>query len=170
MSLIKALKGFFVGAAAVAAAAHAGPTIETNSLRLTLPDGWATDLKSKPVSAKGPRGELLQLSVSSLSGQGSAQEARAIIQKVEERALAALQAGEKDSGFKVTSPLKAEKLPTGSNFHRSVATSGDGTKMLASFVSVGPRTVILATLDLPSAAAASIEAIAASLKSIQWAQ
>jgi hypothetical protein len=113
---------------------------------------------------------LLQLSVSSLSGQGSAQEARAIIQKVEERALVALQASEKDSGFKVTAPLKAEKLPNGSNFHRSVATSPDGTKMLASFVAVGPRTVILATLDLPSVAAASIEAIAASLKSIQWAQ
>lgn len=170
MSLIKALKGFFVGASAVAATAHAGPTIETNSLRLTLPDHWVTDPRSKPVSAKGPRGELLQLSVSSLSGQGSAQEARAIIQNVEQRALAALQASERDSGFEVTSPLKAEKLPNGSNFYRSVATSPDGTKMLASFVAAGPRAVILATLDLPSSAAASIEAIAASIKNIQWAQ
>jgi len=170
MSLIKALKGFFVGVSAIAATAHAGPTIETNSLRLTLPDRWVTDLKRKPVSARGPRSELLQLSVSSVSGQGSAQEARTVIQKVEERALAALQAGEKDSGFKVTAPLKAEKLPNGSNLHRSVATSSDGTKMLASFVVAGPRTVVLATLDLPSAAAASIEVIAASLKNIQWAQ
>jgi hypothetical protein len=171
MRLLKALKGLFIGAsAAAAAAAYGGAAIETNSLRLTLPDRWTPDLRSKPISAKGPRGELLHLSSADLSGQGSPQEKRAVMQKVEERALAAMQAAEKDSGFKVTTPLKTEKLPNGRNFHRSVATSRDGTKLLASFVAVGPQTVVLATLDLPSSSVASIEAIEASLKGIQWLQ
>src|SRR5262245_46153819 len=165
---VAGLTGVFLGALALAATAGAGPVIETKSLRYTLPDGWVANLASRPISAKGPQGELLQVTVSSLSGQGSAPDARAIVRSVEERALAAVRAAEKESGFRTTKPLTSEQLPNGSSFHQLVSTSTDGKKVLAQFVVVSPRAVILATLDLPSVATSSVEAIGQSLRNIQW--
>jgi hypothetical protein len=168
VGLLKALKRLFRGEST--AAANAWALIETKSFRCTLPVDWVADLKSRLVAAKGPRGELLQLTVSGLSGKGSAQEARAIVQNVEQRALAAALAAEKDGGFQTTRPLTSRQLPSGFNFHQMVSTSKDEKQMLAQFVVTGPRAVVLATLDLSAASASSIEAVATSLQQIQWAQ
>ena len=168
MRLLKALQRLFRGESPAAASAWA--LIETKSFRCKLPQDWVADLKSRLVSAKGPRGELLQLTVSGLSGKGSAQEARSIVQNVEQRALAAALAAEKDGGFQTTKPLASRQLPSGFNFHQMVSTSKDEKQWLAQFVVTGPRAVVLATLDLPAASASSIEAVAASLQNIQWTQ
>jgi hypothetical protein len=165
MSLMRTLQASCLGASVVVATAGAGPVLETKSLRYTLPDGWVADLTSRSVSAKGPQGELLQVTVSSLAGQGT--EARAFVRNVEERALAAMRAAERESGFRTTRPLASERLPNGANFHQLVSTSSDGKKVLAQFLIVSPRAVVLATLDLPSAATSSIETVSHSLRRIE---
>lgn len=135
-----ARRGVLVGTVVLAlvTGALAADRIETSTFVLTLPDGWTVNANTKPLSARGPKGEALSLSSAALSGQPSAEEAARIMREAEARALTVVQMGESKAGMVTVVPL--EKT----------------------------RTILLLTLELPAAAAPSVDAIRASVVGIRW--
>jgi len=151
-------------------AAMAGATIETSSFALTLPDGWIQNLASKPVSARGPRGELLQISSSGVTGQPTPQESARILREIEEVAVRSMGRAAADPALVTVTPLKKTMLPSGATLHEMVSKSRDGRSLLAQFSATGPRALVLLTVELPASAASSIDAVRASVAAIQWAR
>jgi len=150
--------------------AIASETIETPSFVLTLPSRWTASMYTKPVSAKGPAGELLQLSSTVLSGQGSADEAARVMRQVEEKAVKAMRLAESDPALVTVAPLKRTVLPSGVAVHEMLSRARDGKALFAQFAATGPRSVVLVSLDAPATAAASVGAIRESVVGIKWAK
>jgi len=156
------------GVLAMVGSVGAGETIETDSFALALPDRWIPDLRTKPISAKGPAGELLQVSSSSLSGQGSAEEGARIMRQVEEKAIKSMRLAEADPALLTVAALKRTTLPSGVTLHEMLPKSRDGKSLFAQFAVSGPRSLVLVTLELPASAAASVDAVRKGVVGIRW--
>ena len=155
----------------VAGAADAGETIETSSFALTLPDRWVADVTTRPVSAKGPRGETLQVSSTVISGSGSAGETARLRRELEEVVLRTVQRTLSDPALITLKPLATTALPSGATLHEAVSKTRDGKAVLAQFALMGPPSVVLVTLDAPAGSAPdSIEAIRAAVIAIRWSR
>lgn len=170
MTHLTALTGLLLCAIGMASNVSAGPTIETDSFRLTLPDGWITDSKSRPPSMKGPKGEVFLLSSSTASRSQTAEETQRLMQEAEQRTLNIIRRIELSPSFQTVQPMSSQRLADGSTMHQLVSMTKDGSRLLAHYVVVGPRTVLLATLDLLQTDAATIDAIASALRNVQWQQ
>jgi len=156
---------------AIVGTAVAGPTIETDSFLLTLPDQWVPDLTTRPVSAKGPRGEVLRVSSTVIQGSGSADEAMRLRRDLEAAVVRAVQRTASDPSLVTVKPLATTTLSSGVTLHEAVSRTRDGKALVAQFALMGPPSVVLVTLDTPAApASASIEAIRAAVAAIRWAR
>ena len=154
---------------ALVGTAVAGQTIETDSFALTLPDQWIPDLTTKPVSAKGPRGEVLHVSSTVIHGSASADEAARLRRDLEAAVLRAIQRTASDPSMVAVKPLATTTLPSAATLHEAVSRTRDGKSLVAQFALMGPPSVVLVTLDTPAASAsASIEAIRAAVSAIRW--
>jgi len=153
---------------AMAAAVGAGETLQTDSFALTLPDRWVGNFRARPISAKGPAGELLQISPTSLSGQGSAEEVARILRQVEEKAVQTMRTAESNSALVTVTPLKKRTLPSGATLHEMLSKSRDGKSLFAQFAARGPRSLVFVTLELPASAGASVDAIRRAMVGIRW--
>jgi hypothetical protein len=163
------LLSVFVLACALVGTAVAGQTIETDSFSLTLPDHWIPDLTTKPVSAKGPRGELLHVSSTVIQGSGPANETERLRRELEAAVVRAMQRTASDPSMITVKPLAATTLPSGATLHEAVSRTRDGKSLVAQFALMGPPSVVLVTLDTPAASAtASIAAIRAAVSAIRW--
>jgi len=160
-----------VAAALLAAASRvaAGPTIETDSFSLTLPDRWVADLTTKPVSAKGPRGEVLHVASTVIRGSGSADESARLRRDLEAAVLRSVQRTASDPALVTVKPLAMTTLPSGVTLHEAVSRTRDGKALLAQFAVMGPPSVVLVTLDAPAASGtSSIDAIRAAVTAVRW--
>jgi hypothetical protein len=154
---------------AMANSAFAEDAIETTSFTYVLPTGWKANLRSRPVSAKGPNGELLQLSVSSVTESGSPAEAEKVLRQVEANASKSMLEAAADSKLTTTMALKKSKLENEVTFHEIVSRTKDGAVVFAQYSATGPRSVLLATLEAPaSSASASAARVRESLTQIKW--
>jgi hypothetical protein len=153
---------------ALAATVAAGETLQTESFSLTFPDRWVGNFKTKPFSVKGPAGEILQLSSSSLSGLGSAEETAGVMRQVEDAAVKSMRQAESNPALVTVTPLKKTKLPSGATMHEMLSKSRDGKSLLAQFTAIGPRSVVLVTLESPAASASSVDAIRKSVAGMRW--
>ncbi len=143
--------------------------IETNSFSYTLPSSWKANLKSKPLSASGPNGELLQLSVSSVTKAGNPKEAGELLREIEGNAATSMTQTAADPQLVTTMPLKRSKLKSGFTLQEMASKTKDGQVVFAQFAITGPRSVLFATLECPaSKGMAAISAIRESLTQIQW--
>lgn len=153
----------------MATGARAAETIETSSFALTLPDRWTPDLTTRPVSARGPAGELLQVSSSTLSGEAG-EEAAGIMRQVEDAATRSMRKVEADPTLTTVTPLRKRPLPSGGTMHEMLSRTRDGQSLFAQFCATGPRTVVLVTVQLPAAAGRSVDAIRQSVLRLRWAK
>jgi len=100
----------------------------------------------------------------------SAEEARALLQKVEARSVAIITEIEQNASFRTLRPLSSQRLADGSAFHQIVSITKDERRLVAQFVIAGPRTVLTATLNVRQRDKAAIDAIASALRNVQWRQ
>ena len=150
------------------AGAQAGETLETERFALVLPDRWTADRTTSPVSARGPGGELLQLSASSLTGEGSPEDAARIMRQVDEAATRSMRAAELDPTLITVTPLKSRRLAAGGTLHEMLSRTRDGQSLFAQFCATGPRTAVLVTVQLPTISARSVDAIRQSMIRLRW--
>jgi hypothetical protein len=168
-AVLAALAALVVPALLVmATGAHAGETIETSSFALTLPDRWTPDLTTQPISARGPAGELLQVSSSTLAGEGPAEETAGIMRQVEDAATRSMRKVEADPTLTTVTPISKRPLPGGGTMHEMLSRTRDGQSLFAQFCATGPRTVVLVTVQLPAAAGRSVDAIRQSVLRLRW--
>ena len=167
MRLRHALAAVLVSLASASAAA-AGPSIATETFVLELPEGWITNLNAKPVEARGPGGEVLQLSTAKYSGSGRPDDVRAAVKDLERIALKVVRAVEEDAQFRTTQPLLTKRMPTGDVIHSIVSASRDGQMNFAQFVNVGPRAVVLVSLEVSNSTRSSIEVIRRAVEDTKW--
>jgi hypothetical protein len=170
MAHLIAFSALLFGAIALASDVHAGPSIESDSFRLVLPDGWATDPQARPPAIKGPKGEIFQLSSTTAPATRSTEEAQPLIREAERRAVAIITKIAQNPSFVTVQPLSSQRLVDGSVLHQIVSATNDGKRLLAQYVVAGPRTVLFATLDLLQTDAPAIDAIASMLRDVQWRQ
>lgn len=170
MARLTAFCAFLLCAVTVAGIANAGLLIESDSFRLVLPDGWATDPQARPPAIKGPKGEIFRLSSTTAPATHPPEEARTLLQEAERRALAIVWKIEENRSFRTLQPLSSQRLADGSTFHQIVSETIDGKRIFAQYVIVGSRTVLLATLNLARTDAPAIDAIASALRNVQWRQ
>jgi hypothetical protein len=152
---------------AMATAVGAGETFQTDSFALTLPDRWVGNFGARQVSARGPAGELLKISATSLSGQGAAEVTR-ILGQVEEKAVQTMRMADSDSALVTVTPLKKSTLSSGATLHEMLSKSRDGKSLFAQFAARGPRSLVFMTLELPASAGASVDAIRRAVVGIRW--
>lgn len=164
------LSGLLLLAVALVGDVSAGPPIESDSFHLILPDGWAIDPQERRTTAKGPKGEVFWVDSITPPATRSAEEARALLQKVEARSVAIITEIEQNASFRTLRPLSSQRLADGSAFHQIVSVTKDERRLVAQFVIAGPRTVLTATLNVRQRDKAAIDAIASALRNVQWRQ
>jgi hypothetical protein len=64
--------------------------------------------------------------------------------------------------------IKTSTSPSGARMHELVSDSRDGTLKFAQFSTVGPRTVLLVTLECGSAQSESIATVRAAVAGVRW--
>ena len=160
--------------ACLSVAAWADPAasqpIETNSFRYVPPAGWVVNLTTRPVSIVGPAKELLQLTTKNVSGAGTDAEAKGILKDVEGAGVRSIERVIKEDNLRLVRPASRRLLPNGAAITELEARSQDGMRTLLGFVIVGPRSVLLATLDASGNAQTAISAIRQSFEAIRWTQ
>ena len=163
---------------AVLAAAFASPladafgsnVLETSTFEFTLPDGWERNLDTDPVSARGPYGELLQISSSRIRGPGGAsRELQEIRKEVEAVGVRTLRLAESEPGLIVETPISRAMLDNGIVLNEVVYRANDSGWKIAQFSVIGPRTSILVSLRVPSEKKSSIGLIRGAITRIRWA-
>ena len=147
----------------------AADVLETASFSMTLPAGWVKNLQTKPVSARGPSGELLQVSSAKLQGTGTSAEAQRIRAEMEQNVVRSIERAANDPQLRTVSPLRKSQSSSGATVHEMISQANDRT-WFAQFGAVGPSTVLLVTLEAPAASQASIAAIRQSVSAIKWSQ
>jgi hypothetical protein len=170
MARLSALSALLLLAIALAGDVNAGPSVESDSFRLILPDGWAIDPQARRTTANGPKGEVFWVGSITAPATRSKEETRTLLQDVERRSVAIITEIEKNTAFRTLQPLSSQRLADGSAFHQIVAGTKDGRRQVAQFVVAGPRTVLTATLNVRQRDAAAIDAIASALRNVEWRQ
>lgn len=159
MGLIAGLKRF-VGSA------PPGPAVlETDSLRIELPEGWRVR-QTQPVSAVGPDGEILKISSFSISGDGPAAELEHIRAEVTEKLKNNIARAAEEPVFKNFSGV-AETSTVHGPFYSASLLSIDGKQVFMQYGVLGPRTFIYANCQFPIAAE-SRDAVLTALKAVEW--
>ncbi|MBK8073877.1 MAG: hypothetical protein IPK34_18440 [Ramlibacter sp.] len=159
----------FASLALLSTPAIAADVLETASFAMTLPVGWVKNLQSKPVSARGPNGELLQVSSAKLQGSGATAEAQRIRAEMEQNVLRSIEHAANDPQLKTVTPLRKTQTPSGATVHELISQANDRT-WFAQFGAIGPSTVLLVTLEAPATSQASIAAVRQAVSSIKWSQ
>jgi len=159
----------FAATLVAAPPAGAGETLETDTFTLTLPDRWTRDLTTTPVSARGPAGEFLQISSSTLKGEGTGAEATEVMRQVEDAATRSMRKVEADPTLTTVTPLRKRPLASGGTLHEMLSRTRDGSALFAQFCAAGPHTVVLVTVQLPATAARSVDVIRQSVLRLRWA-
>ncbi|SFU31910.1 hypothetical protein SAMN05216350_101294 [Polaromonas sp. YR568] len=155
--------------AAFSSPAVAADVLETASFAMTLPAGWVKNLQTKPVSARGPDGELLQLSSAKLQGGGTPAEAQKIRAEMEQNVLRSIERAASDPELKVVVPLRRTQGSPGVAVYELISQANDNS-WFAQFAALGPSTVLLVTVEAPATAQTSIVAVRQSVLSIKWSQ
>jgi hypothetical protein len=149
--------------------ALASNVLETKTFVFTLPDGWVRDLHTDPVSARGPNGELLEISSSRISGPpGDSPELARIRANVEASGVRTLRLGESEPGLTVERPITRAVLIDDVVLNEVVYHARDTGWKIAQFSVTGPRTAVFISLRVPGGRVASIGAVRAAITRIQW--
>lgn len=144
---------------AASSPASAQDSIETKSVVIPLASGWHEQPGSKPISAEGPNRELMKLTVVSAESSES-------LGSAESAAISALWSGA--AGMKIVSPLKSFTLPSGTRVNELISQSEDGARVLVGTVLRGTSSIVLATLEGPSASGSVLAAARVQLLSLRW--
>lgn len=150
----------------VASPAAAGEVIETTSFRLALPTNW-TVVPTRPISAKGPAGEVLDIDENLMSGLSSTQEYVEMKRKVVKNAIETMHGLALAFGSNAATPARREILPSGVLLHEMIST-GKSKFDLAQFVLVSPMAVLHFTVTVPTGTRSSVDAIRAAIISGSW--
>lgn len=142
--------------------------IETQTFVLTLPAGWNRNLSTRPVSAVGPGGELLQISSSRLRGSGSETEAALIRTQMEEIGVKTLKLAESEPTFIVEKALARTQLTNGAVLNEVLYFAKDSGWYIAQFSMLGPRTSVLVSLRIPRDRRQSVDLVRESVTRIEW--
>jgi hypothetical protein len=154
--------------AALSTPAAGADVLETVSFAMTLPAGWVKNLQTKPVSARGPNGELLQVSSAKLQGSGSPAEAKKIRMEIEQNLLRSIELGASDPRLKTVEPLR-KSTSSGVIMYEMISQAKDES-WFAQFGAIGLNTVLLVTLEAPAKSETSVAAVRQSMSSIKWSQ
>lgn len=136
-----------LGIALLSGVAGAGEKIETDSLSITLPQGWKPNLKSNPISAAGPSGELLQLTLKTAAGGENPSEAAQILSEAEQKVATIMQQITADQKYVTVTPFKGSTLVNGASFQEIVSQTKDGKQVLAQFSLRGSQSFFFATYE-----------------------
>jgi hypothetical protein len=147
---------------------YAGEILETRSIAITLPSGWTEQANTNPISATGPAGELLQLTVIGSSTQAGTSPSAASLAKAEDAAVAAMQAAASSQDLNILLPLTSVQLQSGVFMHEVVSRSKDGARVLLQMSLRGPNGVVLATMEGLASSGAQLAEVRKSLLAARW--
>jgi hypothetical protein len=143
--------------------------LETSTFVFTLPESWERDLHSSPISARGPSGELLQISSARITGpSGKSRELDGIREELEAVGVRTLRLAETESGLAVEKPITRVVLPNGSILNEVTYRARDTGGESVQFSVLGPRTAVLVSLRVSSAQTETVAAVRAAILRIQW--
>jgi hypothetical protein len=114
-----------VSLAVLSTPAVAAEVLETGSFAMTLPAGWVKNLQSKPVSAQGPNGELLQVSSVKLQGSGAPSEAKRIRVEMEQNIVRAIERAANSPELKTVKAMRQTQIGSGVTMHEMVSEASD---------------------------------------------
>jgi len=149
--------------------ASASNILETQTFVLTLPKGWVRDLDTNPVSARGPQGEMLQISSSRIRGSGDPNELAQIRQEMEDIGLKTLRLGESEPGLVVETAIARSEPSPGVVLNQVVYLVKETGWRIAQFSALGPRTSVLISVRIPKGNTRSLAEIRKAVQAIAWA-
>jgi hypothetical protein len=121
------------------------------------------------VSARGPNGELVQISSSRITGPaGASQEVSDIRANMEAIGVRTLRLAEGEANLKVEKPVTRTLLTNGAVLNEVVYHATDTGWKVAQFSILGPRTAVFISLRVPGTQVASVGAIRNAVTGIAW--
>ncbi len=114
--------------------------IQTPSLRIELPEGWAVNLKTDPVSAIGPDCQTLEVSSFAVSGSGSSSELEGVLSSLAERLKDTMLRAASNEMFAPGTQTSERHLPSGVRFIEGHARASDNSMVFAQVGMVHART------------------------------
>ena len=147
--------------------AQAAETIETDSMSISLPAGWKSNVSSAPISATGPKGEFIQFSPKTVTGIKSPEETNRILEDVEKNAATAIANGAADPDLVTVSPLERRRLSSGTTIQEHVSRTKNVKQVFAQFSVRGPRSLVFITYEAPMNNE-TLRQVRESLERIKW--
>jgi hypothetical protein len=160
MHIATRLATFTAFLALVAGIAHAD-AIETKSIWLELPPGW-TEQPGRTISARGPSGETLMLSVVSSSSS------EAPIDQVEQAAVKVLRKTVASPSLRVVVEPTESRSPSGSHVTEAQAKSTTKDFAITVLVVRGEQALLLATIEGSESQQAAILAARNAVVAVRW--
>jgi hypothetical protein len=140
--------------------------IATASFLLTLPQSWVIDLSTQPTSARGPAGEVLEISSKAIQGTGSAEEEAQLRSEMTQLVARVLERAAAGPGLVTVQSLKRTEND-GIVMHEMLSQTNQGA-WFAQFGITGPATVLLLTLHTSLDATETIRAVRDAIVAIRW--
>ena len=146
--------------------AFAADLIETRSVVVPLADGWHERGGSSPISATGPDQELMQLTVVAARTSAEHPDLARSLESAEASAIGVLTSNARE--MVVIAPLKSFSIPNGTHANNLIFQSKDGSQVLLGAVLRGPSSVVLATIEGPTASGNRLGEAFTQLLAIRW--
>lgn len=146
--------------------AVASESIETTSVVIPLAKGWYERSGSTPVTADGPNGELLQVTIVAKRTQHELAEPISSLDALEKAAIATISSA--TSNMLRVSPLKSFVLPDGTKVHEIICQTANKETVFLGLVLRGEAAVILTTIEGPSSSGRVIADARKSVLSLRW--
>ncbi len=135
--------------------------IETKSIWLDLPPGW-TEQPGRTISARGPSGETLMLTVVSSSS------AQASLDQAEQAAIAVLRKTVASPSLRVVVEPSESRSPSGSHVTEAQAKSMANDFAITVLVVRGEQALLLATIEGSESQQAAILAARNAVVAVRW--
>lgn len=146
--------------------AIAGDFIETSSVSIPLATGWFEQRGSVPISATGPNGETLFVSIVSRSSKEKVTDQTSPIDEVEAAAVRSISSN--IANMTDVSQLKKFVLSNGTKVHERIQQTIDKQTIFQGLVLRHDDAVILITIEGPSSSGGSIAEARLKVLNLLW--
>jgi len=141
--------------------------LETNSFRLSMPSDWAiTSLK--PAIITGPGGERVEVSSFAIQGSGNHDDLESVLQEVVQNSREAMRAAAADPQLRIAKDLTESRTKSHDILIEMHCETMDASTLFLQFAIVGPRTVVLATIEVEKEHTPSVDVLRSAVENIEW--
>ncbi|WP_157281600.1 hypothetical protein [Methyloversatilis universalis] len=140
--------------------------LETPTLRIVLPPDWKVKLRTSPISAVGPRGEVLKVTSFAVTGNGTPEELAGIRTELLGKLHRTIEATAAEPVFTEFSGVTEETLPSAMLLVATLKSVRGGFAFWQ-FGLLGASTALYANCQFPPTAS-SQESVSAAIRGTEW--